>query len=104
MARLTLYHDRLPGMVRRESFDGRVDIANKIVGDARSSAPILTGDYYRGMTVETDGLSVRAVDNDPDALHKEYGTSRTPAHASLTNAAMAYGKYSGMRPRGSRGR
>lgn len=100
--RLTIYHDRLPGLVRKQSVADRREIANQIAGDARSSAPWLTGAYSTGIGVEVDGDTVRVVDNDPDAIHKEYGTSDTPAHASVTNAAMAYGKYSGMKPRRGR--
>lgn len=101
-AHLTLYRDQLRRETRAESLKGRREIATRIANDARGSAPVLTGAYRDGMTVETSGSTVRVVDNDPDAIHKEYGTSDTPAHASLTNAAMQYGRYSGTRPRGRR--
>nr|DAJ31973.1 MAG TPA: hypothetical protein [Caudoviricetes sp.]DAK89430.1 MAG TPA: hypothetical protein [Caudoviricetes sp.]DAO82737.1 MAG TPA: hypothetical protein [Caudoviricetes sp.]DAQ85100.1 MAG TPA: hypothetical protein [Caudoviricetes sp.]DAT71233.1 MAG TPA: hypothetical protein [Caudoviricetes sp.] len=42
---------------------------------------------------------VRVVDNDELAIHKEYGTADTPAHATLTGTAMRFGRYRGMRPR-----
>ncbi|MEJ6019874.1 hypothetical protein [Corynebacterium sp. H113] len=98
-AKLTLFQQELRRETRQESTKKRRDIAGKIAADARSSAPVVTGAYRGGIGVEEDGDTVMVVDNDPDAIHKEYGTSDTPAHAALTNAAMAYGKYSGMRPR-----
>lgn len=99
-ARLTLYREQLRRETKQESLEGRREIATKIAGDAKSAAPVLTGAYSGGMAVEESGGTVMVVDNDDDAIHKEYGTSDTPAHAALTNAAMAYGRYSGMRPRG----
>lgn len=102
VARVTVFHDRLPSMVRKETVDSRREIANEIAGEARSTAPRLTGAFSSGISVEVDGATVRVVNNDPDAIHKEYGTSRTPAHATMTSASMARGRYSGMRPRGGR--
>ncbi|MFC3850075.1 hypothetical protein ACFORJ_07840 [Corynebacterium hansenii] len=97
---LTLYREQLRRETKRETLEGRREIANQIVNDARGAAPVLTGAYRGGMSVEVSGGTVTVVDTDDDAIHKEYGTSDTPAHAALTNAAMAYGRYSGMRPRG----
>lgn len=77
----------------------RKEIAGEIAADARNRAPVVTGAYRGGIGVETNSDEVRVVDNDDDAIHKEYGTSDTPAHAALTNAAMQYGRYSGTMPR-----
>lgn len=100
---VTIFHRRLPATVRRESFKAREKIASKIVAEAKLSAPVVSGAYVRGMSVTTDGgMFVRVVDNDETSIHKEYGTSDTPAHAALTNAAMGYGRYSGTRPRGGK--
>lgn len=101
-ARLTLY----PSVIRRSSrtlsIPGRVKIAHEIAAEGRGVAPMRSGRYRSGIGVETSGTSVRVVNNDDDAIHKEYGTSKTPAHAAITNAAMRKGKYSGTRPRGGR--
>lgn len=79
----------------RTSFDDRRRIARRAVDEARSEAPVLTGDYRDGMDVRTSGDDVLLVDTDPDAVHKEYGTSSTPAHMTMINAASRYGAYSG---------
>lgn len=99
MARLTLYRQALRAEARRESMSRRKEIAGEIAADARNRAPVVTGAYRGGIGVETNSDEVRVVDNDDDAIHKEYGTSDTPAHAALTNAAMQYGRYSGTMPR-----
>lgn len=99
MARLTIFHSKLPKEVRRQSLRDREKIARNIAADARAAAPVLTGEYRDGISVDTQGTLVKVVDNDDTALHKEYGTSDTPAHAALTNAASSYGRYSGTRPR-----
>ena len=39
------------------------------------------------------------IDTDPESVYKEYGTSDTPAHAVLTNAARKRGRYRGWSPR-----
>ncbi len=66
--------------------------------DARAAAPVLTGKYRDGVGVTVSGTDVKLVDEDDLAIHKEYGTSDTPAHATLINAASAYGTYHGRRP------
>lgn len=101
--KLTIYKYRVRRYAAREgSVDERKRIAERIMIDARPLAPVLTGDYRGGIAVKVDGQDVSVVDNDEDAIHKEYGTSDTPAHAALTTAAMKYGQYRGMRPRRSR--
>jgi hypothetical protein len=98
--RVTLNVAELYSEARRLSTPDRVDIAHQAAGDAVGSAPVLTGHYRDGIHVQADGDSVKIVDEDPDAIFKEYGTSDTPAHATLTEAAKNYGRYSGMQPRG----
>lgn len=77
------------------STEDRAKIAHEAGDDARSTAPVWTGAYRSGISVEVDGSHVKLVDNDPDAIYKEYGTSSTPAHMTLTAAASRYGRYSG---------
>lgn len=78
-------------------------IAGQIAGDASGFAPRRTGRYAGSFAVDTsNGVRVRSTDD--TAIHKEYGTSDTPAHAALTEAAMRYGKYTGTQPRGRRRR
>lgn len=102
-ARLTVYGDRVRRYASREgSFDERKQIAEKIVQDARPLAPVVSYDYRGGIGVKVEGNSVMVVDDDENAIHKEYGTSDTPAHAALTTAAMGYGRYSGTRPKKGR--
>lgn len=98
-ARVTIYHDRARRRARLLSVPKRQHIAEQIAADARSMAPRLTGEYATSFGVETAGTQVRVVSDDDTAIHKEYGTSDTPAHATLTNAAQRYGRYSGTRPR-----
>jgi hypothetical protein len=98
-ARVTLFRAELLREARRLSTEDRVRVAEEIARDAVSSAPVLTGEYRDGIGVETSGDDVAVVDNDPEAFYKEYGTSDTPAHATLTDAARKRGKYSGMTPR-----
>lgn len=98
--RITLHPQALQRDARILSYDGRKEIAEQIASDARANAPILTGAYAGGIEVQAGGGQVRVVDNDDTAIHKEYGTSDTPAHATLTNAAANYGRYSGTKPRG----
>lgn len=98
--RVTLYRAELLAEARRISTDRRVEIAHEAAGDAVADAPVLSGDYRDGISVETDGDRVSIVDSDPDAIFKEYGTSDTPAHMTLTEAASRYGKYTGWQARG----
>jgi hypothetical protein len=98
--RVTLYRTELLAEARKLSTDQRVEIAHEAAGDAVADAPVLTGHYRDGISVETDGDRVSIVDSDPDAVYKEYGTSDTPAHMTLTEAASRYGKYTGWGARG----
>ena len=98
--KVTVYAAQAAAEAIRESLPERVVVANAIVSEARADAPVRTGEYRDGIKVRQDGDRVFAVDDDPEAIYKEYGTSDTPAHASLTEAAMKHGKYSGWQPRG----
>ena len=100
-ARITIFHEQAIAEVVRESKPDRVTIANRAAADAESRAPVYRGHYRSGIGVEVSGDRVAIVDNDPDAFYKEYGTSDTSAHASVTRAASNYGRYSGMKPRGA---
>lgn len=99
-ARVTVYAAQAIAEARRISTARRVQIAGEIAAEAQADAPVLTGAYRNGISVEVSGDQVSVVDFDPDAVYKEYGTSDTPAHASLTEAAMHHGKYTGWQPRG----
>lgn len=77
----------------------RFQIAREAAAEARADAPVRTGEYRDGIGVEVSGDEVRIVDTDPEAVHKEFGTSDTPAHAVLTDAARKRGRYRGWEPR-----
>jgi hypothetical protein len=99
-ARVTIYTAQALAEATRISTPKRVQIANEIAAEAQADAPVLSGAYRNGIEVQADGDRVSVVDMDPDAVYKEYGTSDTPAHASLTEAAMRHGRYTGWQPRG----
>lgn len=100
-ARLTIFDEVAVMEARKISRPDLIKVAGRISSDARGFAPRLTGRYAGSFSVDTsDGVRVRSLDD--TAIHKEYGTSKTPAHAALTEAAMRYGKYTGTRPRGRR--
>lgn len=98
-ARVTIFPERAVREATQVARPDLVKIAGMIAGDASGFAPVLTGRYSQSFTVETS-QGVRVVSTDDTAIHKEYGTSDTPAHAALTEAAMRYGVYRGTRPRG----
>lgn len=102
--RITVYGAEAIAEARAAILPGLVRIADAIVEDARASAPVLTGHYRDGVRTEVSGEQVSVVDDDPLAGFKEYGTHDTPAHATLTDAARQYGKYSGIQPKGHRRR
>lgn len=97
-AELTIYHDIAERRAKTISRPELIKIAGKVAGEASGGAPRLTGKYAGSFAVDTS-RGVRVVSADNTALHKEYGTSTTPAHAALTQAAMRYGQYRGTRPR-----
>lgn len=98
--RVTVYSRQAVVEAYRASTEQRARIAHEAAGIARGRAPVETGEYRDGIGVEVDGDSVRIVDNDPEAFYKEYGTSDTPAHATLTDAARQFGRYTGFQPKG----
>lgn len=99
-ARVTVFAAIAIAEAKRLSTPQRVQIAHEVAAEAKADAPVRTGAYRNGIEVEVEGDHVSVVDHDPDAVYKEYGTSDTPAHASLTEAAMNHGRYSGWQPRG----
>ncbi|MFE2994273.1 HK97 gp10 family phage protein [Nocardia sp. NPDC059246] len=99
MIRLTIFDDVCRSAARVLSTPKRRAIAHEIAAEARASAPVLTGAYRDGISVHVSGTEVDVVDDDPDAIYKEYGTSVAPAHAALTDAARARGKYRGWKPK-----
>lgn len=98
--KVTVFPEQAIAEARQLSTEDRVTIAHEAAGEAAADAAVLTGAYRDGIHVEVNGDEVSIVDDDPDAFYKEYGTSDTPAHAALTNAAKNYGKYSGYQPKG----
>ena len=103
MARVVIYRDQSREEAYMGSTEDRAQIAGQAADIARANAPVQTGEYRSGIGVvvdEGEGL-VQIVDDDPEAEWKEYGTSDTPAHAVLVNAASEFGKYSGVMPRGA---
>lgn len=73
-------------------------IAEAIVQVARATAPVESGEWRNSMTVTGGGDKVFAESTDEESIYKEYGTSDTPAHGTMTNAARQFGKYTGMQP------
>lgn len=99
-ARVRIFRSIATREARHISTPQRAKIADQIADEARAAAPVLTGSYRNRISTEVDGDRVFVVDDDPDAIFKEYGTSDTPAHAALTDAARQHGKYRGWRPKG----
>lgn len=97
--RITIFHETAIREAARLSTPEREQIAERIAADAKSSAPVVSGRYRNGIHVTVEGDQVRVVDDDEAAIHKEYGTSDTPAHAVLTDAARKRGKYTGTTPK-----
>lgn len=101
-ARVRIFRAAAANQARRISTPKRRKIARQISAEARAAAPVLTGEYRDGIGVVTDGDRVFVVDDDPDAVFKEYGTSDTPAHAAVTDAARTHGVYRGWKPKDGR--
>jgi hypothetical protein len=98
--RVTIYNEQAIREAYRISTEQRARIAHQAAADARADAPVRSGEFRGGIGVEVNGDQVMLVDNDPEAFYKEYGTADTPAHATLTDAARKYGRYSGFQPKG----
>ncbi len=99
MAKVTLY-DVLPALVAEAAADALGEIAGDIANDARAAVPVESGEWKSGISSEKTDLYGLVTSSDPESFYKEYGTSDTPAHMALTNAARKYGKYTGMTGRG----
>lgn len=93
--RITVYGAQAIAEAAAASVKAREEIARQIAAEAQAAAPVLTGEYRDG--IHAEGTSV--VDDDPESIYKEYGVAHRPAHATLTDAARRYGKYTGMQPR-----
>lgn len=96
---MIVFHGLVTQQARRLSASARVEIANAIVADHRGTAPVDSGEYRDGATVVQRGDEVAVFNRDPESVYKELGTSDTPAHATMINAARKYGRYSGWSPR-----
>lgn len=103
-ARVTVFSAIAKAEARRISTPRRIEVANVAAAEAIARAPVETGEYRNGIHVVVSGDDVSLVDDDETAVHKEYGTLDTPAHAVLTDAVRKHGKYTGMQPRASRRR
>lgn len=93
--RVTINERVVLAKARRASTGPRADIARRVVATHAATAPRVTGAYAKGAAVVAHGEQVTVINRDPDAVYKEYGTSDTPAHASMTNAARRHGRYVG---------
>lgn len=99
-SRVTVFREQALREALAASTSKRVEIAHRIEAESQASAPVQTGEYRDGIHVEQSGDRVSVVDDDPESIYKEYGTSDTRAHATLTDTARRYGRYSGYQPRG----
>lgn len=95
MARVTIYTAACIAEAERGSVKGRTEVAIAAAEVARSTAPVESGEFRSGMGTQVSGTDVLIVSNDPESGYKEYGTSDTPAHMTLTNAARRFGRYYG---------
>lgn len=96
--KVTVFPEAAIAAAFRASTPGRVEVATEIVGTAIDTARVESGEFRGGFQVQVSGDQVFAVDNDPEAFYKEYGTADTPAQATLTEAARPHGKYTGLTP------
>lgn len=92
---MTVFPAVLVRQARHISTPDRVEVAKAVVATHRGNAPVVTGAYRDGAAVVQSGDDVSVVNRDPDAVFKEYGTEDTPVHATMTNAARQYGRYTG---------
>lgn len=97
--RFTLFPAQARAEARELTTSGRTKIAREIAEEAQTMAPVLTGDYRDGIDVVVNGSDVQVVDTDPDAIYKEFGTSKMAGLAVITDAARSRGKYRGWKPR-----
>lgn len=97
-ARVTIDTRALRAELLAATVSERREIAHRIVDDYTATAPVRTGAFRSDAEVVVRGTEVSVVDDDPTSFYKEYGTSDTPAAATLTNAARKQGKYTGWKP------
>lgn len=96
MAKVTIFTGVLLQTAAEAAQPQCVEIAGKIAQDAASNVPVESGEWRAGISSGARDDYAVVVSDDPESFYKEYGTSDTPAHMTLTNAARKYGKYSGM--------
>lgn len=101
---IEIYDDQVIRDVWAGTAEDRAQIAQQAAGIARGNAVVRTGRYRGGIGAEVDGDDVAVVDNDEASFYKELGTSDTPAHAAVIQAASQFGRYDGLQPRGGAGR
>lgn len=97
-ARVTVYGDQAIREALEISTPERVEIAKEIAAEAEATEVVLTGRLKTSYGIEVAGDTVRAVNDDPTAGWKVFGTSDTPPHPGFVDAARKRGKYSGMQP------
>jgi hypothetical protein len=97
--RVRVFADIAIREARRASTPGRARIAEAAAADAVSSAPVDSGEYRSGMHASVNGDRVAVASDDPESIVKEFGTSDTPAHATVTNAVRKHGRYRGLQPK-----
>lgn len=95
MARVTLNVPAVLAVATAASVDLRVVIAHEAADVARTTAPVESGEYRAGAGVRLEGDEVAIINSDPESHYKEYGTSDTVAHMTMTNAARQFGRYTG---------
>ena len=98
-ARVTVYPAQAIAEARAACGDQLFEIAGQIADEARSSAPVETGTFQTSISAQRDGNRASVIADDEVAFYIEYGTSDTPAHGTMTNAARKFGRYTGMTPR-----
>jgi hypothetical protein len=98
-ARVTIFAEQAIREALRISTPQRVEIANEIAAEAAATETVLTGRLQSSYGVEVSGDTVRAVNDDPTAGFKVFGTGDTPPHPGFIDAARKRGKYSGMTPK-----
>lgn len=84
--------DRLPVQVQAGIKTASTDTAEEIKDDARSNAPVDTGDLKAAITVRSTptGAEVGVFDPDVDyGPYLEFGTSHMPARPFMTSAVVS---------------
>jgi len=97
-ARVTVFSEQAIREALKLSTPERVEIAQDIAAEASANEVVLTGRLATSYGIEVSGDTVRAVNDDPTAGWKVFGTSDTPPHPGFIDAARKRGRYSGMQP------